>query len=391
MKKEILRKAVQILAVIAFTAGVVIFFGPMVNRWIAGRDSSEVIAVFQEEAASISGNEGADADGTGGGADGTVAEGAGSTGTGAETGAEAGAGSGADAGTGADADEDGIGAYSGEASASGLADLREALEAYNEELYETGQSGLRDPFSYETSSFDLTEYGFSQNVIGVLWIPRLNEELPVYLGANASNMAKGAALMGQTSMPLGGVNTNAVIAAHRGWSGIPMFRNIQSIQIGDKIQITTPWETLIYRVCELKIISPDDTEEVLIREGRDLVTLLTCHPYTQNYQRYLVIAERSDEEPRTKEEDLAEAEGSYDSSAREVEDVDGNTILVDPSDISPSFLEGTEAAGAGYSNLQIWMETYGIWIVFAAAVIIVSIAVMCAGRGKKKGRRKKKR
>ena len=228
-------------------------------------------------------------------------------------------------------------------------------------------------------------------MIGVLWIPRLNEELPVYLGANASNMAKGAALMGQTSMPLGGVNTNAVIAAHRGWSGIPMFRNIQSIQIGDKIQITTPWETLIYRVCELKIISPDDTEEVLIREGRDLVTLLTCHPYTQNYQRYLVIAERSDEEPRTKEEDLAEAEGSYDSSAREVEDVDGNTILVDPSDISPSFLEGTEAAGAGYSNLQIWMETYGIWIVFAAAVIIVSIAVMCAGRGKKKGRRKKKR
>lgn len=391
MKKEILRKAVQILAVIAFTAGVVIFFGPMVNRWIAGRDSSEVIAVFQEEAASISGSEGADADGTGGGADGTVAEGAGSTGTDAETGAEAGAGTGADAGTGTDADEDGIGAYSGEASASGLADLREALEAYNEELYETGQSGLRDPFSYETSSFDLTEYGFSQNVIGVLWIPRLNEELPVYLGANASNMAKGAALMGQTSMPLGGVNTNAVIAAHRGWSGIPMFRNIQSIQIGDKIQITTPWETLIYRVCELKIISPDDTEEVLIREGRDLVTLLTCHPYTQNYQRYLVIAERSDEEPRTKEEDLAEAEGSYDSSAREVEDVDGNTILVDPSDISPSFLEGTEAAGAGYSNLQIWMETYGIWIVFAAAVIIVSIAVMCAGRGKKKGRRKKKR
>ncbi len=391
MKKEILRKAVQILAVIAFTAGVVIFFGPMVNRWIAGRDSSEVIAVFQEEVASISGSEGADADGTDGGADGTVAEGAGSTGTDAETGAEAGAGTGADAGTGTDADEEGLGVYSGEASASGLADLREALEAYNEELYETGQSGLRDPFSYETSSFDLTEYGFSQNVIGVLWIPRLNEELPVYLGANASNMAKGAALMGQTSMPLGGVNTNAVIAAHRGWSGIPMFRNIQSIQIGDKIQITTPWETLIYRVCELKIISPDDTEEVLIREGRDLVTLLTCHPYTQNYQRYLVIAERSDEEPRTKEEDLAEAEGSYDSSAREVEDVDGNTILVDPSDISPSFLEGTEAAGAGYSNLQIWMETYGIWIVFAAAVIIVSIAVMCAGRGKKKGRRKKKR
>ena len=54
MKKEILRKAVQVLAVIAFTAGVVIFFDPMVNRWIAGRDSSAVIDTFLEETASVS-------------------------------------------------------------------------------------------------------------------------------------------------------------------------------------------------------------------------------------------------------------------------------------------------------------------------------------------------
>ena len=106
-------------------------------------------------------------------------------------------------------------------------------------------------------------------------------------------MAKGAALLGETSMPLGETNSNTVIAAHRGWKGIPMFQNIQQIQLGDKIQITTPWDVLIYRVCDLKIISPDDSREIFIQEGRELVTLLTCHPYTHNYQRYLVFAERS--------------------------------------------------------------------------------------------------
>ena len=53
-------------------------------------------------------------------------------------------------------------------------------------------------------------------MLAVLWIPRLNLELPVYLGASRENLAKGAALLGQTSMPLGGENTNTVIAAHRG-------------------------------------------------------------------------------------------------------------------------------------------------------------------------------
>ena len=95
-------------------------------------------------------------------------------------------------------------------------------------------------------------------MIAALWVPRLDLDLPVYLGASTENMARGGALLGQTSMPLGGANTNTVIAAHRGYYGAEMLRNVQQIQIGDKITLTTPWETLTYRVCELKIIQPDD-------------------------------------------------------------------------------------------------------------------------------------
>ena len=85
-------------------------------------------------------------------------------------------------------------------------------------------------------------------MIGVLWIPRIEENLPIYLGADHDNMAKGAALLGETSMPLGETDSNTVIAAHRGWKGIPMFRNIQQLQIGDKIQIDTRTSEYLKRI-----------------------------------------------------------------------------------------------------------------------------------------------
>lgn len=90
------------------------------------------------------------------------------------------------------------------------------MQDYNAEIYAGGQSGLTDPFAYEEAPLDLAAYGYDDDVLAVLWIPRLNLELPVYLGASRENLAKGAALLGQTSMPLGGENTNTVIAAHRG-------------------------------------------------------------------------------------------------------------------------------------------------------------------------------
>lgn len=42
--------------------------------------------------------------------------------------------------------------------------------------------------------------------------------------------------------------------------------------------ITNLWETLTYTVSEIKVIEPNEIDEILIQPGRDLVTLLTCHP-----------------------------------------------------------------------------------------------------------------
>lgn len=255
-------------------------------------------------------------------------------------------------------------------------ELYQDLQQYNRQIYEEGQRDLKDPFSYETASFDLTSYGFSENVIGTLWIPRLELELPIYLGANADTMAVGAGLLGQTSMPLGGADTNTVIAAHRGWRGLPMFRNIQAIQIGDKIQITTPWETLIYRVCELKIVPKDDTEVIYIQERRDLITLLTCHPYTQNEQRYVVIAERTEEAPAERAEDLREAAETKSTQPQEIEVVTRSgsvTEKIYPEELRPLANEGLEESGAEYSCRRIWLETWAPYIGIGVVILIAGI------------------
>ena len=124
-------------------------------------------------------------------------------------------------------------------------------------------------------------------------ICRPKDYLSLFLGATDSHMEEGAAHLSQTSLPIGGPNTNCVIAGHRGYSGASYFRYIEKLQVGDYVTITNLWETLTYRVVEIKIINPYEVEQILIQPGRELLTLLTCHPYASGgRQRYLVFCER---------------------------------------------------------------------------------------------------
>ena len=172
-------------------------------------------------------------------------------------------------------------------------ELWDAMTAYNQQIYTDGQSTLSEAATYQATLFSLTDYGVPDETFGVISIPKLNLEMPLYLGATDENMANGAAVLSGTSIPIGGSNTNAVIAGHRGWGGAAYFRYITELSIGDEVVITNLWERLRYRVVGTKIIEPHDIENILIQPGRDMVTLLTCHPYASGgKQRYVVYCER---------------------------------------------------------------------------------------------------
>lgn len=172
--------------------------------------------------------------------------------------------------------------------------LRREMEAYNKRIYLEGQSGLKDAWSYQTSSFRLKDWGVDCDVAGYLEIPSIKICLPIYLGANKENMKKGVAHLSQTSLPIGGENTNCVIAGHRGYAKAEMFRNLDRLKAKDEIYITNFWETRCYEVWEKKVILPDDTDKILIQDGKDLLTLITCHPYRHNYQRLVVYCKCKD-------------------------------------------------------------------------------------------------
>ena len=174
-------------------------------------------------------------------------------------------------------------------------ELWEDMVRYNQNIAAQGQSGLSCAYDYQKASFQLADYGLPDEIFGVLSIPAIDLEMPIYLGATEQHMANGAAHLSQTSLPIGGMDTNCVIAGHRGYSGASYFRYLDKLHVGDTVSVTNLWETLTYRVCKIRIIDPSDVEEILIQPGRELLTLLTCHPYASGgRQRYVVYCERTE-------------------------------------------------------------------------------------------------
>lgn len=175
------------------------------------------------------------------------------------------------------------------------AELYAAMQAYNEKIAADGQRDLRDPWAYTVPALDFSAYGLDEDAaIGVLQIPSIDVRLPIYSGASSEHLNKGAALLSQTSFPIGGADTNAVIGAHRGWGGEDFLRNVEDVQCGDEVTITNYWGTLHYTVAEIKIIRPNEISQILIQPDRDLLTVFTCHPYASGGKyRYLLICERT--------------------------------------------------------------------------------------------------
>ena len=174
-------------------------------------------------------------------------------------------------------------------------ELLAALQEYNRQLYAEQQCNLTDLEACETPAADLVAYGIEDEIIGVLEIPTMELTMPVYLGASDAHHAAGAAVLGNTSAPIGGDNTNSVIAGHRGWRGADYFRHIDKLAVGDTVKLTNLWEPLTYTVADIQIIQPHEVEKIKIQPSRDLLTLLTCHPYASGgKQRYVVYCERTE-------------------------------------------------------------------------------------------------
>ena len=174
-------------------------------------------------------------------------------------------------------------------------------KAYNDTL---DPSRLADPYT-EREKKGVENYARMLEVrekIGYIDVPKINQQIPVYAGTSEDVLQHACGHLEGTSLPIGGKDTHAVITAHRGLPQVKLFRDLDKMEVGDLFFFTNVKETLAYKVDQILVVEPWDFEPVLVVEGKDLMTLLTCTPYMINSHRLLVRGHRVPYVPEVKEE-----------------------------------------------------------------------------------------
>lgn len=132
------------------------------------------------------------------------------------------------------------------------------------------------------------------DIMCTIEIPKINVDLPMYHDSTnrEEKLKKGCVHLQNTSLPVGGASTHAVISAHSGYPEQVFFDELDKLLIGDTFKINVLNKTLTYKVCEINIVDPNDSSKLEIEDGKDYVTLVTCYPYSINTHRLCVRGER---------------------------------------------------------------------------------------------------
>ena len=181
---------------------------------------------------------------------------------------------------------------------------RQILESLQPEDYDTYFEEAKNyNISLNELKYPLTDYykieGYKDildvsgtGIMGYVSIPKLGVELPLYHGISAEVLNVACGHLEGTSFPVGGENTHSVLSAHRGLPHAKLFTELDKMEVGDTFTVTVLNKTVTYQVDQIKVVLPNETQDVQIVEGEDLCTLLTCTPYGINSHRLLVRGTR---------------------------------------------------------------------------------------------------
>lgn len=133
-------------------------------------------------------------------------------------------------------------------------------------------------------------------MIGYIEIPNVNITLPVYHGTNDDVLQIAVGHLDWTSLPVGGTSTHCVLSGHRGLPSAKLFTNLDQVKEGDSFVIRVLDEVLTYEVDQIRIVEPAAVDDLMIENGKDYCTLVTCTPYGVNSHRLLVRGHRVENE-----------------------------------------------------------------------------------------------
>lgn len=137
-------------------------------------------------------------------------------------------------------------------------------------------------------------------IMGYIEIPSLKIALPIYHGTEENVLQVAIGHLEWSSLPVGGSNSHCVVSGHRGLPSARLFTDLDKMAEGDVFLFRILDEILTYEVDQIRIVEPHQTKDLLIEEGKDLCTLVTCTPYGINSHRLLVRGHRIENQEEAK-------------------------------------------------------------------------------------------
>ena len=167
--------------------------------------------------------------------------------------------------------------------------LQEAY-AYNESLVERRNGFVLSDEQKEKYEelLDLSGVG----MMGYIEVPSISVTLPIYHGTSDAVLQIAVGHLEWSSLPVGGESTHCVLSGHRGLPSAKLFSDLDKVVVGDIFLLRVLDEVLTYEVDQIHIVEPHETESLVIEEGMDYCTLVTCTPYGINTHRILVRGHR---------------------------------------------------------------------------------------------------
>ena len=129
-------------------------------------------------------------------------------------------------------------------------------------------------------------------VMGYIEIPEIRCSLPIYHGTDEAVLQIAIGHLEWSSLPVGGENSHCVLSGHRGLPSAKLFTNLDQIKEGDIFMLRVLDEVLTYEVDQIRIVEPQEVDDLQIENGKDYCTLVTCTPYGINTHRLLVRGHR---------------------------------------------------------------------------------------------------
>lgn len=131
-------------------------------------------------------------------------------------------------------------------------------------------------------------------IMGYVEIPKIRVELPIYHGTDETILQIAIGHLENTTLPVGGPSTHAVISGHRGLPSAKLFTDIDQLVEGDTFMLQVLGRTLTYEVDQIRVVLPTELSNLVIEENMDYCTLVTCTPYGINSHRLLIRGRRTE-------------------------------------------------------------------------------------------------